>query len=86
MRLIRSLSVAAVALSFGAVAFGGPSTAHAAICCSARPCQADIPPPQCDNCTPTCAEDEEEAEVEAPVAGEIVYDEVESLCYVAGTL
>ncbi|MFZ6182044.1 hypothetical protein [Nannocystis pusilla] len=84
MRLIRSLSFVAVALSFGAVAFGGPSTAHAVICCSAKPCQSDNPPAYCNNCTPTCAEDE--AEVEAPIAGEIVYDEVESLCYVAGTL
>ncbi|MCY0990662.1 hypothetical protein OV203_26195 [Nannocystis sp. ILAH1] len=84
MRLIRSLSFVAVALSFGAVAFGGPSTAHAVICCSARPCQVDNPPSYCWNCNDECAEDE--AEVEAPVAGEIVYDEVESLCYVAGTL
>ena len=82
MRFIRSFSLAAVALSFGVVAFGGPSTANATICCSARPCQADNPPSYCNNCNDDCAADE----VDAPIAGDIVYDEVESLCYVAGTL
>ncbi|MDC0717847.1 hypothetical protein [Nannocystis bainbridge] len=84
MRFIRSFSLAAVALSFGAIALGGSSTANAAICCSAKPCQAENPPAYCNNCTPTCVDDE--AEADAPVAGDIVYDEVESLCYVAGTL
>ncbi|WAS94893.1 hypothetical protein [Nannocystis punicea] len=79
MRSIRSFSLVAIALSFGAVAFGA-RTAEAAICCGAPVCQSDNPPALCNWCTPTCVEDEE------PVAGEIVYDEVESLCYVAGTL
>ncbi|MBZ5710489.1 MULTISPECIES: hypothetical protein [Nannocystis] len=77
MRSIRSFSVIAIALSFGAIAFGA-RTAQANICCSAPICQQDFPPSLCDRCTPTCAEDE------APAAAEIVYDDAEQLCYVAG--
>jgi len=80
MRTIRSLSVVAIALSFGAVAFGA-GTAEAAICCSAAVCQSDNPPSFCDRCTPTCVEDEQPA-----AAGEVVYDEAEQLCYIAGEL
>lgn len=78
MRTIRSLSMLAIALSFGAITFGA-RTAHAVPCCSSEPCQREFPPPQCDNCTPTCVDDEAE-----PVSDEIVYDEVESICYVNG--
>ena len=80
MSLLRCFSLLAVALSFGTISLGATS-AQAAICCSAPKCQLDNPPAYCNNCSPSCAEDEQ-----AAVDGEIVYDEVESICYVAGDL
>ncbi len=80
MLSLRSFSFVAMAFSFVAVGLGA-SQAQAAICCSASICQSENPPPLCDRCSPNCADDEM-----SPAAGEIVYDEVESLCYVAGDL
>lgn len=80
MRSIRLFSLAAFAFSFGTVALGA-STAQAAICCSAAVCQSDNPPAFCNWCTPTCAEDES-----TQAAPELVYDEVESICYMTGEL
>ena len=70
-------SVVAVLLSFGAVVFGA-RPAQAAICCSNAKCQVENPPSMCYWCTPTCSDDEQS---EAP---RVVYDEVESICYVTG--
>lgn len=80
MRLVRSFSFVAVALSLGAAVFAA-RPAQAAICCSAEICQQARPPAPCFWCNSGCFEDEE-----APTAGEVVYDEVEQLCYVAGDL
>ena len=80
MLSIRSFSFVAMAFSFVAVGLGA-SPAQAAICCSAAICQSENPPALCDRCSPSCAEDEQ-----SPAVGQIVYDEVESLCYVAGDL
>jgi hypothetical protein len=72
-------SVVAILMSFGAVVLGA-RPAQAAICCSNPKCQVENPPAMCNWCTPTCTEDEQS---EAP---RVVYDEVESICYVAGDL
>jgi hypothetical protein len=71
-------SVVAILLSFGAVVFGA-RPAQAAICCSNAKCQVENPPLMCNWCTPTCSEEEQ-----SPTSGEVVYDEVESICYVTG--
>ena len=78
MLFLRSFSFVAIALSFGVIGLGA-SPAEAAICCSASVCQREIPPSYCDKCSPSCVADEQ-----SPATGEIVYDEVESLCYIAG--
>lgn len=80
MSLLRPFSFLAIALSFAGIGLSA-TPAHAVICCSAEICQSDNPPALCYKCSPSCADDEQ-----AAVDGEIVYDEVESLCYVAGDL
>lgn len=79
MSLLRPFSFLAIVLSFGAVGLGA-TPAHAIICCSAPICQSDNPPKLCNTCS-DC-----EVDQQSPVASEIVYDEVESICYVAGDL
>ncbi len=76
MLFLRSFSLVAIAFSFGAVGLGA-RPAQAAICCTSSTCQVENPPPLCDRCTYVCP---------PKATAEIVYDEVELLCYVAGDL
>ncbi|WAS91794.1 hypothetical protein [Nannocystis punicea] len=77
MRFAPMFSLAAVVLSFGAVTLGGARDALAVPCCGSSICQQEVPPPICFNCTPTCADEEENFSSE-----EVVYDEVDAVCLV----
>ncbi|PCC68912.1 hypothetical protein SAMN02745121_05754 [Nannocystis exedens] len=76
MRLAQVWSMMAVVLAFGGV--GLASQTASALCCSAPICQREEPPPplSCWNCDPECVEEEQMS-----VIPELVYDEVEGLCY-----
>ncbi|MCY1013528.1 hypothetical protein OV079_49980 [Nannocystis pusilla] len=74
MRLSQLWSMMAVVVAFGGV--GLASQTAAAICCSAPICQREEPPPLCGWCDLECVEGEQMSAVP-----ELVYDEVEGLCY-----
>jgi hypothetical protein len=77
MRFAQILSVMAVVLAFGGVGLAAQTAS--AICCSAPLCQWEEPPAPCGWCDPNCVEGEEMS-----VARELVYDEVEGICYETG--
>jgi hypothetical protein len=74
MRLAQLWSMMAVVLAFGGV--GLASQTASAVCCSAPICQQEEPPIICNWCDINCVEGEQMS-----AAPELVYDEVEGLCY-----
>ena len=77
MRFAQLWSLMAVVVSFAGV--GLASQTASAICCSAPICQQEEPPRICWRCDMECAEGEQMSTVR-----EMVYDEVEGLCYETG--
>lgn len=78
MRLTQIWSLMAVVLAFGGV--GLASQTAKAICCNAPLCQREEPPSVCNNCV-ECPGVEAE---QMSAVREMVYDEVEGVCYETG--
>ncbi|MFY0534595.1 hypothetical protein [Nannocystis pusilla] len=74
MRFAQVWSMMAVVVAFGGVGLAAQTAS--AVCCGAPICQQEEPPIICNWCDPECVEGEQMS-----AAPEMVYDEVEGLCY-----